>query len=73
MDAQMIKAMDSHYQSMMDKHWIDILNNFEKKDLDSCISSIERYAYVLNQFNLVQKFKTYLLEQQQEKTEQNED
>lgn len=66
---EMIKAAESHYQSMMDKYALNAntqLTYATAEALDEFINCMEKYSNILAQFNLVQKIKSKILEQTQE-------
>ena len=60
----MIKALESHYQALLDRKALDInyfLNGGDGDSLDDLIDSVEEYSAILNQFNFVQKLKENLV------------
>lgn len=68
----MIRALESHYRSILDRRALDINRLLEKDDsesLDLLIDNIQYYSNALNQFNFVQK----LIENLNKSDEDNED
>jgi len=70
--SEMIRALESHYRSILDRRALDINRLLEKDDsesLDLLIDNIQYYSNALNQFNFVQK----LIENLNKSDEDNED
>ena len=66
---QMVGALESHYKSILDRHSLQINHLLEQgnvESLDSLVDYIEKYTYVLNQYNFVQKLKQQLLSNEDE-------
>lgn len=62
---EMLKALESHYVSIMDRRALNINTLMEKSDsesLDLLIDNIQNYAHIMAQFNFVQKLKENVLE-----------
>ena len=65
----MIRALESHYRSILDRRALDINRLLEKDDsesLDLLIDNIQYYSNALNQFNFVQKLKENVLKERQQ-------
>lgn len=63
---EMIKAAESHYQSLMDRYAMEANTHLEfgtAKALDVLIDCMNQYAQALAQFNLVQKMKAQIIKQ----------
>lgn len=63
MKANVIKAIDSYYQSRMDQYWVELNKNIDDLDIDAAIVTLQKYSNILSQFNLMQKFKSHMMEE----------
>lgn len=63
MKANVIKAIDSYYQSKMDQYWVELNKNIDDLDIDAAITTLQKYSNILSQFNLMQKFKSHMMEE----------